>query len=101
MFYSYAVHGRQNIIFTSRLEQICYNLTNAQLLITYHHFQYQSQGTTIRQEWHCCESFHCTKRGKMNILVTNLREISINICLYQTDNYILHFKLIFYACIKL
>jgi len=35
MFYSYAC---QNIIFTSRLEQICYNLTNAWLIITYHHF---------------------------------------------------------------
>jgi len=38
MFYSYAVRACQNIVFTSRLEQTCYNLTNAWLIITYHHF---------------------------------------------------------------
>jgi hypothetical protein len=64
-------------------------------------FKYQSQGTTIRQEWHCCVSSHCAKRSKTNILVRNLLEISINICLYQIDNHIAHFKAYFLCTYKI
>jgi hypothetical protein len=78
------------------------NMLSHQCMVIYNlpPFQNQSQGTTIRQEWHCCVSFHCTKRGKI-IYKSQISEKCLLIYVYI--KYIITyyiFKLIFYAHIE-